>query len=331
VDLRETSPDAPDFTDWCEVWTASGLAERPDDPPRPAGDHVALGRALLRPGGSRDGTHRSAVVDGRVVGALRLLLPLHQDRSTVSVDLAVHPGSRRRGVGTALLAEARNLAALAGRTDLIAEVDEPGPGAPGRAVAEHHGWACSLLETRRDLVLPPDEDRLCAVEAEAAAASPDDDVVTWTDRTPDALAEDRALLESRMSTDAPHGDLPLQEQRWDAARLREHEAAQLARGRTVLSAGAVHDGRLVAFTDLLVPLDDRRLAHQGATLVLREHRGRRLGARVKAAVLRELAVAHPGVQRIATTNAEHNTAMVAVNEALGFVRAGELSVWTTRL
>lgn len=32
---------------WCDVWTASALAERPDDPPRPHGDHLALGRQLV--------------------------------------------------------------------------------------------------------------------------------------------------------------------------------------------------------------------------------------------------------------------------------------------
>jgi hypothetical protein len=36
-------------------------------------------------------------------------------------------------------------------------MDEPGPDAPGREFALRHGWTCDLLETRRDLVLPPDE------------------------------------------------------------------------------------------------------------------------------------------------------------------------------
>lgn len=56
-----------------------------------------------------------------------------------------------------------------------------------------------------------------------------------------------------------------------------------------------------------------------------------LGALVKAAVLRDLAAADLGVQRISTTNAEWNAPMVAVNEALGFVRAGQLTTWTYRL
>ncbi|RBY85494.1 GNAT family N-acetyltransferase [Blastococcus sp. TF02A-30] len=331
VRLVEVGPDDDLFAGWCAVWSAAQVADRPDEAPRPAADHVALARQLVEPGGSRGGTHRAALAGADVVGALRLLLPLLDNPTVAFVDVAVQPAHRRRGVGSALLAEAGRIAAAHGRDELIAELDEPGPGTAGRAFAEHHGWSCDLLETRRDLVLPVDEGRLAALEAEARAAGHGYEVVSWRDRTPDALLADRALLEQRMSTDAPHGDLPVGEERWDADRVREHEAAVLARGRTVLSAGAVRDGRLVAFTDLHVPLDRPERAQQGATLVLREHRGHRLGARVKAAVLRELAAQLPQVRRITTYNAESNTPMVAVNQALGFEPAGQMSVWSRRL
>jgi RimJ/RimL family protein N-acetyltransferase len=122
----------------------------------------------------------------------------------------------------------------------------------------------------------------------------------------------------------------VEEEHWDGARIREYEASHVARGRTVLSAGAVQDGRLVAFTDLQVPLAQPERATQGGTLVLAEHRGRRLGALVKAAVLRDVAATLPEVRRISTTNAEHNAPMIAVNEALGFERAGQFSTWALR-
>jgi GNAT superfamily N-acetyltransferase len=247
------------------------------------------------------------------------------------VDVAVHPGHRRRGIGTVLLEEGLRLAGKHGRTEAITEVDEPGPDAPGRAFALRHGWSCDLLETRRDLLLPADEGRLSALEARARSASAGYDVVTWRDHTPDALLQDRAVLERRMSTDAPHGDLPVEEEHWDGDRIREYEATHVARGRTVLSAGAVKDGRLVGFTDLQIPLAQPERAHQGGTLVLHEHRGHRLGALMKAAVLRELAADFPEVRRISTYNSDSNTPMVAVNETLGFRPAGQLSTWSLRL
>jgi GNAT superfamily N-acetyltransferase len=285
----------------------------------------------VSPGGSRDGTHRAAVVDDTVVGALRLLLPTKDNPTVAVVDVAVHPEHRRRGIGGTLLAEGVRLATAAGRTEFIAEVDEPRPGTPGREFALRHGWTCDLFETRRDLLLPPDEQALSALEAAARRASAGYDLITWRDRTPDALLDDRALLERRMTTDAPHGELPVEEEHWDGERIREYEASHLARGRTVLSAGAVKDGRLVAYTDLQVPLAQPERASQAGTLVLREHRGHRLGALVKAAVLRDLAATMPEVRRISTYNSDSNLPMVAVNEALGFQPAGHLSSWSRRL
>jgi GNAT superfamily N-acetyltransferase len=331
VQITETGPDDERFAAWCAVWAASQRADRPGEAPRPASDHVALGRRLTTPGGSVRGSHRAALAGGTVVGALRLLLPVRDNTSVAYLDLAVHPGSRRHGVGTALLEEGVRLAAAAGRSSLVAEVDEPGPDAAGSAFARRHGWTCDLRETRRDLLLPVDEARLSALEAGAVAASAGYEVVPWRDRVPEALLEDRALLGRRMSTDAPSGDVPVGEEDWDAARVREEETVALDRGRTVLSAGALRHGRLVAFTDLHVPLTQPERASQSGTLVLREHRGHRLGARVKTAVLRRLAADLPEVRRISTYNSDTNRPMVAVNEALGFRPAGALSTWSTRI
>ncbi len=326
-----TGPDDDLFGAWCGVWAASERADRPDEEPRPESEHVGLARQLAAPGASRRGAHRAAVAGGAVVGALRVLLPVRDNTTVAYVDVAVHPAARRRGTGTALLAKGARLARAAGRSTLVAEVLEAGPDAPGCAFARAAGWTCGMRETRRDLLLPVDGARLAALEAEAAAASAGYEVVTWRDRTPDALLEDRALLSTRMSTDAPSGDVPVGAEVWDAARVREQEAVTLARGRTVLSAGAVRDGRLVAVTDLDVPLARPGHARQSGTLVLAGHRGHRLGARIKIAVLRELAATMPGVRRISTYNADGNRPMVAVNEALGFRPAGALSTWTAPL
>jgi hypothetical protein len=235
------------------------------------------------------------------------------------VDVAVHPEHGRRGIGRALLAEGLRLAADAGRTELISAVDEPAPDTAGRAFALRHGCTCDLLGIRRDLELPPDEAQLSAVEADARQASAGYELVTWRDRTPDGWLDDRALLEQRMSTDAPHGDLPVEEERWDGQRVREMEAMDLARGRTILSAGAVHDGRLVAFTELHVSVERPEHARQGATLVLSEHRGPRPGVGV------------PGHPRLTTYNAEDDAPMVAVNRALGSEPAGHVSMWSRRV
>jgi GNAT superfamily N-acetyltransferase len=329
--LVELGPDDDLFPAWCDVWAAGQRLDRPGDPPRSAQEHVALGRGLVAEGGSRNGTHRAAVVDGAVAGALRLILPMLDNPTVAIVDVAVHPLHRRRGIGTALLEEGLALAAAAARNRVLAHVEVPGPGAAGPAFALRHGWTCDLVETRRDLTLPVAEARLTALEVAAARASAGYRIVSWRGRTPDEFLADRALLERRMTTDAPHGDLPVEEEHWDGDRIREYEAADLARGRTVLSAGAVVDGRLVAFTDLRIQHASPEQADQAGTLVLREHRGHRLGARMKVAVLRELTASFPAVRRVTTYNADSNLPMVAVNEALGFRPAGSLTTWSTHI
>ena len=99
----------------------------------------------------------------------------------------------------------------------------------------------------------------------------------------------------------------------------------------MLTGAAALDGRLVASTELPVPLAQPERAHQGATLVLREHRGHRLGARTEVAVLREVAATLPAVRRISTCNSDSIRPVVAVNEALGFRRAGGLTTWSRRI
>src|SRR4029453_14371233 len=98
-DIAELGPDDDLFPAWCEVWAAGQRLDRPDESPRPASDHVALGRQLGAPGGSRAGPPRPRGVDGGVVGALRLLLPMKDNPTVAIVDVTVHPEHRRRGIG----------------------------------------------------------------------------------------------------------------------------------------------------------------------------------------------------------------------------------------
>ena len=115
MQLLETAKDDERFAAWCEVWASSQRFDRPDELPRPASDHVALGRRLVTPGGSMGGTHRAAVAGDTVVGALRLLMPVLDNTAVAYVDLAVHPEHRRRGIGSTLLQQAEEPAGSAGR------------------------------------------------------------------------------------------------------------------------------------------------------------------------------------------------------------------------
>ena len=73
------------------------------------------------------------------------------------------------------------------------------------------------------------------------------------------------------------------------------------------------------------------MVHQGDTLVVPEHRGRRLGMLVKAANLRRLVDELPETQRVDTWNAEENRWMLGINVALGFRPSGGSGEWQLRL
>lgn len=269
---------------------------------------------------------------GAAVGAARVELPQRDNQHVVCADAFVLPGARRRGAGTVLLDAVCARAGELGRTLLVTELDEPpelAGASPARRFLESAGFVEVLVEVRRDLALPVPAGHLDALAADAAGHAAGYEVVTWRDRCPAELVEGRAELGRAMSTDVPLGDLDWQEETWDAARVRERERAVAEQGRTSVVAAARErsTGRLVGFTELVARPARPRMAEQWETLVLRAHRGRRLGLLVKVAALRRLAEEVPGARVVVTGNAVVNAPMIAVNEALGFVPAGTYSSW----
>ena len=87
---------------------------------------------------------------------------------------------------------------------------------------------------------------------------------------------------------------------------------------------------LAAFSVLQFSDEKPWLAEQDDTLVVKDHRGKRLGMLVKISNLRRLARKHPSVERVLTFNAAENQHMLAINEALGFRPAGYDGEWQRR-
>lgn len=312
------------FRAWASVFDASNRNALGDG-------HSSWGieelRALER-GTERRRASWVAVAGDVAVGALLLVLPLHDNLATVAVALAVHPAHRRQGVGSRLLALAEEEAAAAGRTVLLAETewafDDRDEG--GEGFAAHHGYAAAQTVLRSTLTLPTDRTGLEAVLAGAAG----DGYTTrscW-DGIPEQWLDGRAELSRRMSTDIPLGDLQLEEEVWDAARVRATYDQVAAMGRRVVDTFAVEQatGLLVGYTQVQVgePPD---LGYQQDTLVMREHRGHGLGLRLKAANALAVMSELPDVSRIRTWNADDNRHMLAVNRGLGYEADAWLREW----
>ncbi|WP_155859398.1 GNAT family N-acetyltransferase [Cellulomonas sp. KRMCY2] len=289
----------------------------------------------------------------RVLGRAHLQMWTRDNTHTVRFALDVRPSARRQGVGTDLFAATVAFARDAGRTTLAvgtgqASEPSPGPGtlAPGSGTglvrtsdpsvrfALTRGFTLAQVERYSILDVPLDADRLAVHRARAeSSAGADYRLATWEDACPDQLVDQFAVLKTRMSTDAPLGGFDAAEAPWDAERVRASEDLLRSRGRRQLTTAAVHtpSSTLAAYTSFVCLGWTDQVVHQHDTLVLREHRGRRLGMLVKAANLEHLVARKPTVRRIGTWNAEENSHMLAINAALGFRPAGGSGGWQLRL
>lgn len=253
----------------------------------------------------------------RLLGGYALTLPARDNDHLGVVDLVVHPEVRRHGYGRALATHACDQIREAGRRLVVAT---PLDGSPGLAFCDASGAARAAVELRNVLDLKDvDTASLHELLAEAQKASGGYSLLSWTGTVPTEHLGGVAVLRAAMS-DAPVDDLEWGDEVWDAPRIREAEKRVAPTGLRVYSIVARHDasGELVAYTQLLVPAEHQGWAFQDDTVVLANHRGRRLGLHVKAAMLQWLTEREPEVSRIVTFNAESNDHMLRVNRALGF-------------
>ncbi|RPF22370.1 GNAT family N-acetyltransferase [Myceligenerans xiligouense] len=281
-----------------------------------------------------------------VVGHAILYMPTRSNPHLVIVpELEVAPASRGRGVGRALAEASLDRARAAGRTTMLASVgfgeEDPdvtewvtassgkgrvAAGLPGIRLARSLGFDCAIVERKSLLELPLAPGALKELEAEArAAAGPGYRLHTWRDTIPEEWIDAYADLETALAADEPRGDQDVETDPWDAERVRSADAEHAARGNGYVITAAEHvgTGELAAMTMLLYPKDEtREYAEQEATVVLRAHRGHRLGMLVKAVNARALLAVRPNVKRVWTWNNEENPHMLAINVAMGFRPAG---------
>ncbi|GAA1556280.1 GNAT family N-acetyltransferase [Kribbella lupini] len=269
---------------------------------------------------------------GLAVGAASYELPQVENLRMVYLDLIVHPEHRRRGIGTRLLDEVYAAARRHGRSLIEVHAVRTLPGGVTRDEAGYryltnraHQPGATDIRSRLDLDLADTE----AILGEARAHAGGYSLVQWRDAVPDELVDDVAALQSRLMLDAPTGDLAVEQQVYDAARVRRQEATELGRGHRSYSTAARHDatGRIVARTKLAFEADDNTHARQRTTIVEPTHRGHRLGLLVKAANHAYAESNEPALRAIDAWNAEDNTPMRAVNTALGFRPVDRWSVF----
>jgi GNAT superfamily N-acetyltransferase len=267
----------------------------------------------------------TGTVDGQVATCGLLVLPMKDNLQLAIVRVFTHPGSRRRGYGSAMLEHVVAAARGAGRTTLVSETHVPfeapedGVGCPDPDFAYARGWAFDLCDIVRVLPLPVDDARLSALADEAAPHHTDYELRQFKGPVPDDIVEEFGALVGSLMVEAPSGEVALEEEVLDVERIRADEAVFAAAGRTKYTTVAVAPGGcVVAYSELVVPAYDPGAVFQWGTLVHRDHRGHRLGMATKVANLRWVQREVTDRSRVYTMNAEVNAQMIGINETLGF-------------
>ena len=267
---------------------------------------------------------------GQVVAHASLDLPVWDNRHLALVFCSVHPLSRGRGIGTALLSAQAESASAAGRSMLLTYAFRD---TPAEKFLVSQGFESAQRTAQRRLrPAEIDYDLIQSYADEAAAVARDYETVTLDGPAPEEwLPQLQRLFEA--INDAPLDDIDMGPDSFPIERIRRYEQAMAARGQHVYRLMARHRdtgewaGHTIVCVDTLRP----GAAMQEDTSVLPAHRGHRLGMLLKARMLLWLREVRPELEMIDTWNAETNSHMIAINDALGCVVEARGSVLQRRL
>ncbi len=231
--------------------------------------------------------------------------------------VGVRPDRRREGLGTEMLAVLERYVRDLGR----GVVGTFGwAGSPVDPFVTAHGYAPKAWEAqRRQVIAEVDWDRVEALHAEALARAGDYDLLRWVGPSPEAELAGIAAVTASIN-DAPTDDLVWEDEAFPPDRVAAYERVQQVRGDLLHRLMARHRGTGELAGHTVVAVDGERPYHaeQHDTSVMPAHRGHRLGLLLKTGMNLWLREAQPQLAQVDTWNAESNTHMLAVNDAIGY-------------
>lgn len=260
--------------------------------------------ASYRNPGSAKRRHWLATEGGEAAGAAVLS---RYGGSLVTGSVMVRRAFRRRGIGRSLFEAVVSAARADGAGSFFGEHASAEGAAFARAMGavDDQQHVVSVLDLRTSALPSPSPP--AGVELRS-----------WVGATPSELLASFVQARNAMA-DAPvpgGQEMPA----WTNAEQRRDEERQVARGTPQHVTVALANGEVLALTGIRVPdAADAQLAHTDDTATVPHARRRGLAVAVKLENLRVLRGARPGVERVATQNATHNEAMLAVNRKVGFV------------
>lgn len=313
----------------------------------------------------------TARTDGQLAGRAEVRLPLIVETRSAQIFLAVDPDHETGGVGSELLAAAESVAQSEARRVMVIHSEHPGPqdiqgdGRIGSAtgalpIIDPDAWISAAdgsgrlpvanrqtrfavrfgyeLQTVSDVSrirvpLDPHEHERLSSEVESHLGAEDYRIHTWMGAAPQNWLDSLAKLHERIPSDSFVPPRLWAEEPWDADRVRRTEALREENGDISLMSVVEHvpSRELVGMTEVVLPGPDASICFQDETVVLRDHRGRRLGLRLKLANLAALERQTPNVHSIYVWTHSGNIRMNWVNRRLGAQTLGRSAVWSRRV
>jgi GNAT superfamily N-acetyltransferase len=280
-----------DLAAWCEAWNDDERRLLPLAPADLRHDETALGLVERFAAGPPERP--------LAVGAVRRHFAFRQD-ARVALDLHVRPEAREQGLGGSLLAHLLERARSLG-CDVI------------RAYAPQGDAGWDALAARHSLQLV-ECDRFLLLKVDQATTVPDTSVEVRSLASQPATAEREAWrldqeIHAGLNTSAPY--VP---ELFDAWRARVLEAPGSGPGNVLLTRA--HDGRAAGICALRVCVAQPGTLYHVLTGVAPSVRGKGHGLALKQAAIRR--ARELGARRLVADTSPANTAMLKLNERLGY-------------
>jgi len=297
-----------------DLWVIGEAEDLPDEEPMPLAQRMADMRnphdhRLIRQWVIRSGGEATAFA-----GAW---MDREQNMHTGHFWVLVHPDHRGRGLGRAITTPVVDTFEEESRTTFTTDITA---GRPEEALLERAGFKSAYQAKRSRLVL---------VDVDWSLMN------EWVSRAPERASEyELIFLEYPVSEElvqkvcdlylimntAPREELDQEDEVMTPEMLRDIEAKQTARGRTMFSYVAVHrpSGQWAGYTTVAYQSLEPHLTWQWDTGVHPDHRNMGLGRWLKAQMISKLHDMYPEVRMIDTENAGSNEPMLNINISMGF-------------
>jgi GNAT superfamily N-acetyltransferase len=312
--INALNPDdvaASDLADFHAMRVAVGKSDMPEDP-EPTFE-VAMAR--LRAEHFNGGVIRrwSAHVDGKLIGFAQVDLPEGANSGLARLEVVVHPGYRRRGLGIQLLRHVLPTVVEAGRGVVAGAMVKPD--SAGAAWSARLGFAATDHRVIQALVVSDTDPA-----AWDRAAVPGYRLQEWAGVAPESLIASYAVARGALD-DAPLGTSTYREDAsWTPERVRrmERELAEEGTDEWVVVAVDEATGEVVGLTQVHRRSHRQDLGFQMTTAVVAGHRGHGLGLAMKGRMMNVLMESWPELERVHTNTSAENEHMIAINIALGY-------------